>query len=103
MSTEVTRYDAVHIRYEDNNIRYDEGCEIEVVTAADYEREVMIAIAAGQRMQDERDALHAEAEALRAQRDKMAQILRDLVPGCKWRFMRPRIDQALQEVDGGNQ
>ena len=49
------------------------------------------------------DALHAEAEALRAQRDKMAQILRDLVPGCKWRFMRPRIDQALQEVDGGNQ
>ena len=47
-------------------------------------------------------ALHAEAEALRAQRDKMAQILRDLVPGCKWRFMRPRIDQALQEVDGGN-
>ena len=48
------------------------------------------------------DALHAEAEALRAQRDKMAQILRDLVPGCKWRFMRPRIDQALQEVDGGN-
>lgn len=48
------------------------------------------------------DALHAEAEALRAQRDKMAQILRDLVPGCKWRFMRPRIDQALQEVDDGN-
>ena len=48
------------------------------------------------------DALHAEAEALRAQRDKMAQILRDLVPGCKWRIMRPRIDQALQEVDGGN-
>lgn len=48
------------------------------------------------------DALHAEVEALRAQRDKMAQILRDLVPGCKWRIMRPRIDQALQEVDGGN-
>ncbi len=42
-----------------------------------------------------------EAEALRAQRNKMAQILRDLVPGCKWRIMRPRIDQALQEVDGG--
>lgn len=46
--------------------------------------------------------LRAEVEAMRAQRDKMAQILRDLVPGCKWRFMRPRIDQALQEVDGGN-
>ena len=49
------------------------------------------------------DALHAEAEALREQRDNMAQILRDLVPGCKWRIMRPRIDQALLEVDGGNQ
>lgn len=46
--------------------------------------------------------LRAEVEVMRAQRDKMAQILRDLVPGCKWRFMRPRIDQALQEVDGGN-
>ena len=50
----------------------------------------------------ERDALHADAEALRAQRDKMAQILRDLVPGCKWRFMRPRIDAALAEIDNGN-
>ena len=50
----------------------------------------------------ENEKLRAEVEALRAQRDKMAQILRDLVPGCKWRFMRPRIDQALQEVDGGN-
>ncbi|MFN3771593.1 MAG: hypothetical protein ACK4TD_24795 [Ectopseudomonas guguanensis] len=50
----------------------------------------------------ERDQLRAEVEAMRAQRDKMAQILRDLVPGCRWRFMRPRIDQALQEVDGGN-
>ena len=40
----VKRYDAVHIRYEDNNIRYGEGCEVEVVTAADY------------------DALHSEAE-----------------------------------------
>lgn len=48
------------------------------------------------------DDLRAEAESLRAQRDNMAQILRDLVPGCKWRIMRPRIDQALLEVDGGN-
>ena len=51
---------------------------------------------------EEADQLRAEVEGMRAQRDKMAQILRDLVPGCKWRFMRPRIDQALQEVDGGN-
>ena len=46
---EVNRYDAVHIRYEDNNIRYGEGCEVEVVTARDY------------------DALEAEFERLRAQ------------------------------------
>ena len=61
----------------------------------------------------ERDATIARLEAgipriqeqshqMRQQRDKLAQILRDLVPGCKWRFMRPRIDQALQEVDGGD-
>ena len=36
MSSEVKRYDAVHLRYEDNNIRYGEGCEVEVVTARDY-------------------------------------------------------------------
>ena len=40
MNEQVKRYDAVHIRYEDNNIHYGEGCEVEVVTAADYEREV---------------------------------------------------------------
>ncbi|WP_374378928.1 hypothetical protein [Pseudomonas fluvialis] len=33
---EVKRYDAVHLRYEDSNIRYGEGCEVEVVTASDY-------------------------------------------------------------------
>ena len=36
MSSEVKRYDAVHLRYEDSNIRYGEGCEVEVVTASDY-------------------------------------------------------------------
>ena len=36
MSEQVKRYDAVHLRYEDNNIRYGEGCEVEVVTASDY-------------------------------------------------------------------
>ena len=56
---EVKRYDAVHIRYGENNIRYGKGLGVEMVTASDY------------------DTLNAEAEALRAQRDKMAQILRD--------------------------
>lgn len=45
---EVKRYDAVHIRYEDRNIRYGEGCEVEMVTARDY------------------DALCAELAALKA-------------------------------------
>lgn len=31
------RYDAVHLRYEENNIRYGEGCEVEVVAAYDYD------------------------------------------------------------------
>lgn len=74
MSEQVKRYDAVHIRYEDNNIHYGEGCEVEVVTAADYEREVRIAIAAGQRMQDKCDALQAEAEAMRVVLHEIASV-----------------------------
>lgn len=31
------RYDAVHLRYEDSNIRYGAGCEVEVVAAHDYD------------------------------------------------------------------
>jgi len=34
---EAKRYDAVHLRYEDSNIRYGEGCEAEVVAAYDYD------------------------------------------------------------------
>ena len=34
---EAKRYDAVHLRYEDSNIRYGEGCEVEVVAAYDYD------------------------------------------------------------------
>lgn len=30
------RYEAVHLRYDDNNIRYGDGCEVEVVLASDY-------------------------------------------------------------------
>ena len=33
---EVIRYDAVHLRYEESNIKYGAGCEIEVVKASDY-------------------------------------------------------------------
>jgi len=67
VSSEVKRYDAVHLRYEDSNIRYGEGCEVEVVTASDHEREVQRAIAAGIRMQDKCAALEAECERLRSQ------------------------------------
>lgn len=34
--SDVKRYEAVHLRYDDNNIRYGEGCEVEVVLASDY-------------------------------------------------------------------
>ena len=44
-------------------------------------------------------AYMAGSADMRKQRDKLAQILRDLVPGCKWRIMRPRIDAALAEVN----
>ena len=57
MSSEVKRYDAVHIRYEENNIRYGGGLGVEMVTARDY------------------DALHAEAEALRAENAKLRTAL----------------------------
>jgi len=84
--------------------------------ANDAERALAAVTAERDRLREDRDSqqrvciaemekvsqLRAEVEWMRAQRDKMAQILRDLVHGCKWRFMRPRIDQALQEVDGGN-
>ena len=36
--SEVKRYDAVHIRYEESNIRYGEGCEVEMVTASEYDK-----------------------------------------------------------------
>lgn len=36
MSAPIKRYDAVHIRYEESNIRYGEGCEVEVVTLRDH-------------------------------------------------------------------
>ena len=81
---------------------YDKGREDGAKAADGWKAQHARDSAELRRLCAERDALRAEAEALRAQRDNMAQILRDLVPGCKWRIMRPRIDQALLEVDGGN-
>lgn len=63
--SEVKRYEEVHLRYDDNNIRYGQGCEVEVVTASDYDRETQECIAAGIRMQEQRDAALAECEWLR--------------------------------------
>lgn len=81
---------------------YDKGREDGAKAADGWKAQHARDSAELRRLCAERDDLRAEAESLRAQRDNMAQILRDLVPGCKWRFMRTRIDQALQEVDGGN-
>lgn len=36
--SDATRYEAVHLRYEENNIRYGEGCEVEVVAGYDYDK-----------------------------------------------------------------
>ena len=47
--------------------------------------------------------IQEQSHQMRQQRDKLADILRDLVPGCKWRFMRPRIDAALAEIDHDNE
>lgn len=98
MSEQVKRYDAVHIRYEDNNIHYGEGCEVEVVTAADYEREVRIAIAAGQRMQDKCDALRAEAEVL----DTLCQSRFDEIAQLKSEAeaLRAERDELREELSG---
>lgn len=51
---------------------------------------------------DVADAVDREI-AMRQQRDNIAQILRDLVPGCKWRIMRPRIDAALAEIENADE
>ena len=92
---EVKRYDAVHIRYEDRNIRYGEGCEVEMVAAQDY------------------DALHAENASLKADRDDQynmkvkAREQRDKVTALlKAKVVVPdglldRIDSAIIAFTGG--
>ncbi len=66
-----------------------------------------------QQLAELRDMLSGEVETniplrqkafdLTEQRDKLAEILRDIVPGCKWKHMRPRIDAALAEIDHDNE
>lgn len=69
--SEVIRYDAVHIRYEESNIRYGEGCEVEVVTARDYD-----ALAAdNKRLREDRDS---HQRACMAQIEKAARVLEAL-------------------------
>ena len=47
--------------------------------------------------------IQEQSHQMRQQRDKLAEILRDIVPGCKWKHMRPRIDAALAEIDHDNE
>lgn len=77
MSEQVKRYDYGYV--DDGNggrylglIERDTG---KLVRHDDYEREVRCAIAAGIRMQDKCDALHAEVEALRAENAKLRTAL----------------------------
>lgn len=89
---DVKRYEAVHLRYDDNNIRYGEGCEVEVVLASDYEREVRCTIAAGIRMQDKCAALEAELAKLRAELERRA--VDGWIPVSE---RMPQIKQVLSE------
>lgn len=89
MMSDVKRYEAVHIRYEDSNIRYGEGCEPEMVAAYDYDALRAQRDQLRQHKNDYMDAaegtrkaLLAEIEALTAERDalrKDAERYRDIV------------------------
>ena len=78
---DVKRYEAVHLRYDDNNIRYGEGCEVEVVLASDYaaleaERDVLDLLC--QERFDELAMLKAELAKLRAGQGVNQQLLEAL-------------------------
>lgn len=104
MSKEVKRYDAVHIRYEDSNIRYGEGCEVEVVTAraydallADNELSKQLINAASGQLQSSLayiEKLTAERDALLAERDE---LLND--PKFPPKYARRLIAQLREERD----
>ena len=126
MSSEVKRYDAVHLRYEDGNIRYGEGCEVEVVTAADYAaleaecerlrqqvaslqsdanswqsgydkgREDGAKAAEGWKAQHARDS--AELRRLCSERDALAAELDNCIRS--WSLARSECDQLRMQVQG---
>lgn len=67
--SEAKRYEAVHLRYEDSNIRYGEGCEVEVVAAYDYDT----LRAANQRLEGEVARLREALELWLANYDEVAE------------------------------
>ena len=72
--SEAARYDAVHLRYDDNNIRFGEGCKVEVVAAYDYDQ--LRSIVVGQRQSldivaDRLEAMRLERDALRADNQRL--------------------------------
>lgn len=83
--SEVKRYEAGHVRYEESNIRYGEGCEVEVVTARDYDtlaaenkrlhKLIDVANSFQDALENERDQLRAELAALKGEQGAVATIL----------------------------
>lgn len=87
----VKRYDAVHLRYEDSNIRYGEGCEVEVVTSADHDREIKYCLDAGIRAQLERDTLRTAKQRLEGE------VARLKADSARYQFLK---ENCQQDVDG---
>lgn len=86
--SDVKRYEAVHLRSDENSIYYCEGCEVEVVRASDYA------------------ALEAECERLRTQLTSHVEWDGEVVEVVAWRIEHPakqwkvyeqRQDWAYQE------
>ena len=87
--SEVKRYEAVHLRYDDNNIRYGDGCEVEVVLASDYatleaELATVKKVAYGNmELLEENAKLRAELERRAAPDDHTEQALAMVPDGWK--------------------
>jgi hypothetical protein len=71
----VKRYDAVHIRYEERNIRYGEGCEVEVVAAYDYDRDTQALKAKLEDWEADANLLEAERDTLRTDNQRLREAL----------------------------